>query len=77
MPCRWGAVEQVVYQGLKDVLCTGTVLAQFDPALQIGILYDSSNVGIGVVLFNQYTDGRDHLIANNSKMLTDTECGYS
>ena len=49
-----------------------TTLAHFDPTLQIGILCDVSNVGIGVVLFYCYTDGSEHPIANASKMLTDT-----
>ena len=62
---------------LKDLLCTVTVLAHFDPAKQIGISCDASNVGIGAVLFHRYDDGSERPIANVSKTLTDTQRRYS
>ena len=52
-------------------------LAHFDPAQQIGISCDTSNVGIGAVLFHRYDDGSKRPIANASKTLTDTQCRYS
>ncbi len=44
----------------------------FDPAKQIGISCDASNVGIGAVLFHRYDDGSERPIANVSKTLTET-----
>ena len=76
-PWKWGAKEQAVFQELKDLLCTDTVLAHFDPAKQIGISCDASNVGIGAVLFHRYDDGSERPIANVSKTLTDTQRRYS
>ena len=73
-----GSEEQATFQKLKDLLCTDTVLAHFDPTLQIGISCDTTaNVGIGEVLFHRYDDGSERPIANVSKTITDTQCRYS
>ena len=76
-PWRWSAKEQAAFQELKELLCTDTVLAHFDPAQQIGISCDASNVGIGAILFHRYDDGSEHPVVNVSKMLTATQCRYS
>ena len=60
----WGAKEEATFQELKDLLCTDTVLAHFDPAQQISISCDASNVGIGAVLFHCDDDGSERPIAN-------------
>ena len=44
---KWGAEEQASFQQVKDWLCTDTVLAHFDPSLDIGISCDASDCGIG------------------------------
>lgn len=74
---RWTAEAQAAFQQLKDVLCTETVLAHFDPSTKIGIACDASEVGIGAVLFHRYADGTERPIANASKTLTDTQRCYS
>ena len=51
MPWSWGAEEQAAFQRLKDLLCTNTLLARFNSALQISISCDAYSIGIGVVLF--------------------------
>ena len=56
---RWGPEEQTAFQELKDLLCTHTALAHFDPTKQVGISCDASNVGIGAVLFHRYDDGSE------------------
>ena len=70
MPLRWGAKEQAAFQQLKDLLCMDAVLAHFNPTLLSGILCDTSDVGIGVMLFQWYTDCSERPIANASKILT-------
>ena len=74
---KWGAEEQASFQRLKDILCTGTVLAHFDPSQQIGIACNASEKGIGAVLFHRYSDGSERPVANVSKTLTDTQSHYS
>jgi transposase InsO family protein len=74
---RWTADEQSAFQRLKDLLCTDTVLAHFDPNLPLGLSCDASNVGIGAVLFHRYADGSERPIANVSKTLSDTQRRYS
>ena len=59
------------------MLCTDTVLANFNPARQIGISCDASNVGIAAVLLHRYDDACDSPIVNVSKALMDTKRRYS
>ena len=74
---RWCAEEQYAFQSVKDMLCTDTVLAHFDPSLDIGISCDASEYGIGSVLFHRYADGSERPIANVSKTLSPTQRKYS
>ena len=77
VPWVWGAEQQEAFDKLKAMLSEDTVLAHFDPKLEIGISCDASNVGIGAVLFHRYQDGSERPIANISKTLTDTQRRYS
>ncbi|XP_014671627.1 PREDICTED: uncharacterized protein K02A2.6-like [Priapulus caudatus] len=77
IPWNWGSSEQATFQQLKQVLCTNSMLAHFDPSLPIGVSCDASEVGIGAVLFHRYRDGSELPIANVSKTLTDTQRRYS
>ena len=74
---RWGKSEQQAFERLKNILCTDTILAHFNPQEQIGISCDASDVGIGAVLFHRYSDGTKRPIANASKTLSDTQRRYS
>ena len=77
MPWTWRAEQQAAFQHLKEELCKDTVLAHYDPNLEIGISCDASNVGIGAVLFHRYPDGSERPIANASKTLSPTQRRYS
>ena len=61
-PWCWGTKEEADFQRVKEMLCTDTVLAHFDPSLDIGIACDASNCGIGAVLFHRYSDGSERPI---------------
>ena len=76
-PWEWNVQEQEAFQTLKDELGKDHVLVHFDPALQVGISCDASNVGIGVVLFHRYPDGSERPISNVSKTLTPSQRRYS
>lgn len=73
----WGSTEQGAFQKLKEVLCSDTILAHFDPSQLIGISCDASEVGLGVVLFHRYQDGSERPLAYASKSLTSTQRRYS
>ena len=73
----WGAEQQTAFQRLKDLLCSDTILAHYNPKLDIGIACDASEVGIGAVLFHRYADGSERPIANVSKTLTTAQRKYS
>jgi len=77
VPWRWKAEQEAAFEQLKQVLCTDTVLAHFDPKQDIGISCDASEVGLGAVLFHRYEDGSERPIANISKTLTTTQRNYS
>ncbi|GFR83010.1 transposon Tf2-9 polyprotein [Elysia marginata] len=77
VPWRWGKPEQEAFQHVKNLLSADTVLAHFNPALEVGISCDASDVGIGCVLFHRYSDGSERPFANASKTLTQTQRKYS
>ena len=74
---HWGKEQQTAFQHLKDVLCSDTVLAHFDPSLEVGLSCDASSVGVGAVLFHRYPDGEERPIAYASKKMTATQQRYS
>ena len=76
-PWSWGPSQETAFQEVKKLLSADTVLAHFDPSLEVGISCDASNVGIGAVLFHRYRDGSERPIANASKTLTATQRKYS
>lgn len=53
------------------------MLVHFNPEMPIGIATDTSEVGVGVVLFHRYPDGSERPIANVSKTLSSAQRGYS
>jgi len=75
-PWHWGSAENTAFNRLKDALCMETTLAHFDPSMDIGIACDASEVGLGVVLFHRYKDGREQPLAYASKTLTDAQKAY-
>ena len=77
IPWCWSTKEEAAFQRVKEMLCTDTVLAHFDPSLDIGIACDASDCGIGAVLFHRYSDGSERPIANVSKTLSQTQRKYS
>ena len=77
IPWCWGTKENMAFQKVKNMLCTDTVLAHFDPSLELGIACDASECGIGAVLFHRYANGSERPISNISKTLSPTQRKYS
>ena len=71
------STEEAAFRELKKSLCADTVLAHFQSSVPIGIFCDASEIDIGAVLFYRYPVGSEQLIANVSKMLTETQHRYS
>ena len=74
---QWTSREESSFQGLKSLLSKDVLLAHYDKTLPIGISCDASEVGIGVVLFQRYSDGKERPLFNVSKTLTATQRRYS
>ena len=59
---KWGKEEATSFKKIKRLLCTGTVLAHYDPSLPLGLSCDASECGVGAVLFHRFADGSEHPI---------------
>ena len=75
-PWKWEERQQTSFDFLKDRLSADTVLAHFNPKLEIGLACDASETGIGAVLFHRLSDGSERPVENASKTLTDTQRKY-
>ena len=53
------------------------MLAHFNPSVDIGISCDTSDCGIGAVLFHSFPDGSERPTANVSKTLSPAQRRYS
>jgi len=53
------------------------VLAHYDPDKQLLLQCDALPCGVGAVLFQQYKDGSDYLVAFASRCLSPAERNYA
>jgi len=74
---KWTGEHQKSFEALKNCLTSATVLAHFDPKVQLGLVTDASPIGLGAVLFHRYPDGTERPISYASKTLTSAETHYS
>ena len=77
MPWKWEEEQQAAFQRLKTILSKDKILIHYDQHLDIEILCDASNVGIGIMLFHRYPDGSERPITNALKILSPTQRRYS
>ena len=69
---NWGAAQEKAFSKLKQLLTEAPTLAYFNPAKQLVIQCDASNLGLGAALLQD-----DRPIAYASRALTDTETRYA
>ena len=74
---KWGEEEATSFKKIKQLLCTETVLAHYDPSHPLGLSCDASECGIGAVLFYRFADRSERTILNISKILSATQKRYS
>ncbi|KAG8194755.1 hypothetical protein JTE90_026398 [Oedothorax gibbosus] len=73
----WLDSHTVVFNKLKNLISSDSVLVPFDETLPILLTCDASPYGVGAVLSHQLPDGREAPIAFSSRTLTSTERNYA
>ena len=68
----WNCTYDATFQCVKDAVVSDPTLWYFDPSLPVTIQVDASQVGLGVVLLQNYKP-----MAFTSNDLTDTKCCYA
>ena len=69
---NWGAAQEKAFSKMKQLLTEAPTLAYFNPAKQLVIQCDASNLGLGAALLQD-----DRPIAYASRALTDAETRYA
>ncbi|KAG8182483.1 hypothetical protein JTE90_020401 [Oedothorax gibbosus] len=73
----WLDSHTEVFNKLKNLISSDSVLVPFDETLPILLTCDASPYGVGAVLSHQLPDGREAPIAFFSRTLTSTERNYA
>ncbi|KAG8196269.1 hypothetical protein JTE90_023824 [Oedothorax gibbosus] len=73
----WLDSHTEVFNKLKNLISSDSVLVPFDETLSILLTCDASPYGLGAVLRHQLPDGREAPIAFSSRTLTSTERNYA
>jgi len=75
-PWKWTHTEEVVFQRLKEILSSPTILAYSDFTQPFELHMNASGKGLGAVLY-QAQSGRKRVIAFASRALSRSERNYS
>ncbi|XP_051782102.1 uncharacterized protein K02A2.6-like [Erpetoichthys calabaricus] len=73
----WAEPQETAFQGLKGILSSPEVLAQYSNMADTRVAADASSYGIGAVLTQKQQDGSWRPITYISRGLTDTERRYA
>ena len=73
----WTPTHENAFCDIKMQICNAVTLNYFDPRRNTKIQVDASKKGLGAVLIQVDTDGRENVIAFASKALTPTEERYA
>ena len=68
---------QLAFTKVKFLLSSDLLLTHYNLSMDIVVVSDASNYGIGAVIFHVLPDGSQKAIAYASRSLTPVECNYS
>lgn len=74
---NWNTDCERSFIRLKNEITNDTILAHFNPSLQITLATDASPIGLGAVLSHRMNDGTERPIAFASRSLSKSESNYS
>ena len=72
----WGNTEHDTFQAVKESLLHAPILALPDPDRPFSVVYDASDFAIGSALLQTDVDGRERVIAFESRQLKAAEKNY-
>jgi len=73
----WKTEQQVAFDKSKKLLQSANLLVHFQPDLELILVSDTSDYGVGAVLSHRMPDGTERPIGYVSRSLNATEHGYS
>ena len=76
-PWKWTESCEKSFQQLKKIVTTDTVLAHYNPQLQLELAVDASQYGLGAVILHVTPEEKHRPIAFASRSLNNHEKGYS
>lgn len=77
IPFTWGEAEENAFKDLKDALCSSPVLVFPNFKSLFLLTTDASQQGLGFVLEQEDENGVRHVVAYDSRAISDTESRYS
>ena len=76
-PFIWEIEQESAFNTLKQKLCEYPILILPDFTKDFYISCDASDIAISAILEQLHKDGKEHVIADSSRLLTNTETFYS
>ena len=73
----WKTEQQMAFNKSKKLLQSANLLVHFQPDLELILVSDASDYGVGAVLSHQMADGAERPIGYVSRSLKKAERGYS
>ena len=73
---NWSPECKAAFAKIKASLSSDLLLTHFNPSLDIVVVSDASDYGIGAVISHIFPDGSQEAIAHASRSLTSTERNY-
>lgn len=74
---NWSNTCKESFEKIKSLLSSDLLLTHYDPSVDITVVSDASDYGVGAVISHIFPDGSEKAIAHSSKSLTPTERKYS
>ena len=73
----WSDACQSAFTKVKTLLSSNLLLTHYDPSMDIVVVSDASNYGVGAVISHVFPDSSQKAIAHASRSLTPAERNYS
>ena len=74
---NWSNSCKESFEKIKSLFSSNLLLTHYDPSIDITVVSDASDYGVGAVISHIFPDGSEKDIAHSSKSLTHTELKYS
>ncbi|KIH46294.1 hypothetical protein ANCDUO_23656 [Ancylostoma duodenale] len=76
VPFKWNEDCKAAFTRAREVLASDLLLTHFHPSLEITVVADASDYGIGAVILHRMPDGTEKAICHASRSFTVAEKNY-